>query len=420
MVTQPINQDRLLERFLEYVRVNTTANPDTDEYPSSPGQWELGKLLVEQLKEMGLENVKQDEFALVSATLPAGPNVDCPVVAFNAHLDTSPETTGDGVQPQVIRDYGGGDIVLPGDSTKVITEKENPELKSLHGCTLITTDGTTLLGGDDKAGVAIIMESLAYLKEHSELTHGELRVLFTCDEEIGRGVDRVDVSGLGATVCYTLDGPAAGSIDVETFSADEATVTVRGVNIHPSIAKNRMVNAIRAAGTFLSKLPTEDRAPESTEGREGFLHPYRVTEAQVDEVVIKILLRAFDTPTLGEYAELLRKIGEEVEAEFSGTVVDLEVRQQYRNLGDGLKTEPRAVAFAQKAYERLNRPVELASIRGGTDGSRFTELGLPTPNLSSGQHTPHSPLEWACLDEMVSAVEVVVELAQVWASDSQA
>lgn len=411
-----IDRERLLDRFLEYVKINTTANPDTDDYPSSAGQWEFGKLLVKQLQSIGLADVQQDEHALVSATLPASAGIDCPVVALNAHMDTSPDTTGDGVQPQVIRDYAGGDIVLPGDNTKVITEKGNPELKSLTGCTLITTDGTTLLGGDDKAGIAIIMEAVAYLQENPELAHGDLQVLFTCDEEIGRGVDKVDVPAMGATVCYTLDGPAANSIDVETFSADGATVTIRGVNIHPSIAKDRMVNAIRAAGAFLEKLPT-DTAPETTEGREGFLHPYRITEAHVDVVEIKILLRAFDTPKLTEYAELLRSIGKEVESAFPGTEVAIDIVEQYRNLGDGLKSEPRAVSFAQKAHERLGRSPELASIRGGTDGSRFTELGLPTPNLSSGQHNPHSPLEWACLDEMVAAVEVVVELAQVWTSE---
>ncbi len=413
-----IDQQRLLKRFLQYVQIDTTANPDVQTSPSSPGQWELGKLLLQQLAEIGLDAMQQDEFALVSATLPASPGVTAPVVVFNAHLDTSPETTGKNVQPQVISDYPGGDIPLPGDPAKVITEQANPELKSLHGCTLVTTDGTTLLGADDKAGIAIIVQAMEYLKMHPEIRHGECRVLFTCDEEIGRGVDHVDVPGLGATVCYTLDGPGANTIDVETFSADGATVTIRGVNIHPSIAKDRMVNAIRAAGAFLGKLPLADRAPESTEGRQGFLHPYRITEAQVDRVEIQILLRSFDTSELAVYADLLHRVAQEVETEFPGTEVSVAVTPQYRNLGEGLRLEPRAVAFAQQAHQRLGRTPRLECIRGGTDGSRFTELGLPTPNLSSGQHNPHSPLEWACLDEMVAATEVVVELAQVWASQS--
>jgi tripeptide aminopeptidase len=409
-----MNEQRLLERFLRYVAVDTMANDESTTYPSSPGQLELGKQVAAELVELGLADVSHDKHGIIMATVPATIDESVPVVAFNAHLDTSPETSGANVKPQVIRDYAGGDITLPGDASPVIEVADNPELKDLIGCTLITTDGTTLLGGDDKAGVAIIVEAAQYLLEHPEIKHGPIRILFTCDEEIGHGVDHVDMSQLGADVCYTLDGAAADAIDVETFSADLAVVTVRGVNIHPSIAKNRMVNALRGAGLLLARMPKDTLAPESSEQREGFLHPY-IIEGGVAEVTIKTLLRDFDTAALADHAALLAKLARAVEAEIPGITIDVDVKQQYRNMADGLKTEPRAVQYAIQAHEQLGRSPKLTIIRGGTDGSMLTAKGLPTPNLSSGQHTPHSPLEWACLDEMVKAVEVVVQLVQQWA-----
>ena len=417
-----IRKDRLLERFLRYVRMETTANPDSQEYPSSPGQWELGRVLCAELQAMGWE-ATQDAHALVFANIPGNdPKRDpnAPVVAFNAHMDTSPDASGANVQPQVIESYAGGDIRLPGHAERTITVEASPELADLHGCTLVTTDGTTLLGGDDKAGVAIIMELAATLAEHPQIPHGDIRILFTCDEEIGRGVDKVDVPGLNATVCYTLDGPAANTIDVETFSADQATVRIQGVNIHPAIAKGKMVNAIRAAAAFVDALPREELAPESTDGRDGFLHPFRIVEGHVDQVVLQVLLRDFDTEKLADHADRLRSVGAEVMAAFPGTRVEVDIQRQYRNLADGLLGEPRAVRYAEEAYRRLGRTSERCLVRGGTDGSRFTELGLPTPNLSSGQHNLHSPLEWVCVDEMVAAVEVLVELVQVWADDPDA
>ncbi len=409
-----MNKERLLERFLQYVAIDTTANDATDRYPSSEGQWELGRLLVRQLEDIGLADVRQDKHGLVWATIPATADGDTPVVAFNAHLDTSPETSGAGIKPQVIQNYGGGDIALPGDANQVIRVADNPELKQLAGATLLTTDGTTLLGGDDKAGIAVIVETAAYLMEHPEIVRGTVRLLFTCDEEIGRGVTHVDLDKLGATVCYTLDSDGAGKIDVETFSADLATVTICGVNIHPSIAKGRMINAVRAASELVARLPRERLSPESTDGRDGFAHPYYV-EGGVGKVVLKILLRDFETPKLSEQADLLEEVAKQVEAQFPGVRVSLNVTRQYRNLGEGLAKEPRAVAFVQKAHKRLGRVAKLTTIRGGTDGSLLTEKGLPTPNLSTGQHNPHSPLEWACLEEMVDAAEMLVELVQVWA-----
>jgi tripeptide aminopeptidase len=409
-----MNDQRLLERFLRYVAVDTMARDQSDTYPSSPGQLELGKQVAAELMEIGLADVAHDEHGIVMATIPATITQSVPVLAFNAHLDTSPETTGANVKPQIIRDYAGGDITLPGDASRVIKVQDNPELNDLTGCTLITTDGTTLLGADDKAGVAIIVEAAQYLLEHPELKHGPIRILFTCDEEIGHGVDHVDLKKLGADVCYTLDGGGANEIDVETFSADLAQVTVRGINIHPSIAKNRMVNALRGAGLLLAKMPLDTLAPECSEDREGFLHPY-VIGGGVAEVSIKILLRDFDTAALSDHAALLEKLAREVESEIPGITIEVDIIQQYRNMADGLAAEPRAVQFAVEAHQQLGRTPKLTIIRGGTDGSMLTAKGLPAPNLSSGQHTPHSPLEWACLDEMVKAVQVVVQLTQRWA-----
>jgi tripeptide aminopeptidase len=405
---------RLLERFLRYVQIDTTADPASTTYPSSPGQWELGRVLVAELREIGLQDVEQDAHGLVWGTVPATVAGNIPVIAFNSHVDTSPETTGKNVKPQVIRNYAGGDIVLPADPTKVIRVAECPELGQLIGRTIITTDGTTLLGGDDKAGVAVIVEMAARLMEDRSLPHGPVKVLFTCDEEIGHGIDHVDFAKLGATAAYTLDGAGAGEIDVETFSANQAVVTVRGVNIHPSIAKDRMVNAVRAAAALVDRLPRQTLAPEVTAGRDGFLHPYHI-EGGVAQTTLWILLRDFDSTALEAQASIIRQAAQAVERDFPGVAIEVAVKHQYRNLGDGLKAEPRAVNYAEEAFRRLGLPVRRTIVRGGTDGSLMTARGLPTPNLSTGQHTPHSPLEWACLEEMEQAVQVITQLAQVWA-----
>lgn len=409
-----INRQRLLDRFLRYVSVDTTAQDEAGIYPSSPGQRTLGQMVLSEMQELGLQDTEQDAHGLVYATVPATQDGDLPVVAFNAHFDTSPETTGKDVQPQVIEKYPGGDIPLPGDPRQIIRVAENPKLEALIGKTIITTDGTTLLGGDDKAGMAVIMELAHVLMEHPELSHGPVRILFTCDEEIGHGVDHVDLQKLGADVCYTLDGEGAGAIDTETFSADQAIITVQGVNIHPSVAQGRMVNALRAAGELLAALPRDTLAPEVTADRDGFIHPFSI-EGGVAEVKLKVILRDFDTAALAVQADLLRTIAQEVEATVPGCSIQVDVHKQYRNMADGLRQEPRAVAYAEQAHDRLGYASRRAIIRGGTDGSQLTERGLPTPNLSTGQHNPHSPLEWACLDEMVQATEVIVELVRVWA-----
>lgn len=405
--------DTLLDRFLRYVRIDTQADDRTDAYPSSPGQLVLGKMLRDELLALGLADARQDEHGLVFATIP-GNVPGAPTIAFNAHVDTNPENSGKSVNPQVIRNYPGGDIVLPKDPSKVIRVGENPDLNAVIGKTVITTDGTTLLGADDKAGVAVIMEAARILTQNPQIPHGPVKVVFTCDEEIGRGVLHLEPSMIGAVVAYTLDGMASGEIEDETFSADAATVTVTGVNIHPSIAKGRMTNAIRLAAMFLDRLPKRRMSPETTAGREGFLHPLTI-EGGVGEVKIGFLLRDFDTAQLAVQAEILREIGRQVEREYPEAKVTVAVRKQYRNMRDGITKEPRAIRFAEEATRRAGLEPKFKIIRGGTDGAMLTEKGLPTPNISTGEHNPHSPLEWTCLEEMEAAVRVVLELVQVWA-----
>ena len=411
-----MNLDRLLERFCRYVKVDTTAVPNAGRYPSSAGQRELGALLVDELDELELDDVEQDAHGLVWATLPSNARHEVDAIALCAHFDTSPETTGKNVRPTVWKKYDGGDLTLPGDKTKVLRVADNPAMKEYVGKTLVTTDGTTLLGADDKAGIAVIMEAIAYLVEHPELVHGPVRICFTCDEEIGHGVDHLDPKKLAAVCCYTLDGSGHDLIDVETFSADLAVVTVRGINIHPSIAKGRMVNAIRAAARFIELLPKE-MSPETTDGRDGFLHPYHL-EGGVAETRMNVLLRDFTDAKLVEQEQLLHRVAAQVEQEYPQAEVDVQVAPQYRNMANGLAKEPRAVAYAELAHKNLGRTAERTIIRGGTDGSRLTELGVPTPNLSTGEQNPHSPLEWCCLEDLGSAAELLVELAQVWAKES--
>jgi len=405
--------ESLLERFCRYVRIDTQANESAGTYPSSQGQLDLGKLLAAELRTMGVREVDVDGFGIIMATIPATQTTPAPVIAWIAHLDTSPETTAKSVKPNVRRNYQGGDMVLPGDPTRVIRVAENPELAKMHGHTLVTTDGTTLLGADDKAGIAVIMEAAAHLLAHPEVPHGPVRICFTCDEEIGHGVDHVDLQKLGARVGYTLDGAGQGEIDNETFSADLAVVKIQGINIHPAIAKGTMVNAIRIAGAFLERLPWQTLAPETTAEREGFLHPYRI-EGGVAEATMRILLRDFETAKLEEKAELLCNIAGLLNAEHPRAKIDVEITKQYRNMAEGLAKEPRAVEFAARAMRQVGIEPRLTRVRGGTDGSRLTELGLPTPNLSCGEHNFHSPLEWTCLEEMANAVKVLIELAKVW------
>ena len=404
--------DTLLDRFLRYVKVETTAVEDTDKYPSSPGQLELGRMLAEEMRAIGLSDVSISEAGVVMGTVPGNVR-GAPTIAWLAHQDTSPESSAKDVKPNIIKNYDGQDIVLPGDKTKVIKVAETDGLAELKGKTLITTDGTTLLGADDKAGVAVIMTAAETLMKDPQHKHGPVRVVFTVDEEVGRGTDKVDIAKIGATAAYTLDGEAAAGIENETFSADMATVTITGVNIHPGFAKGRMVNALRLAGQFLTRLPWHRLAPETTEKREPFLHPY-VIEGGVPEAKIRILLRSFETAELAELAKVLQTIAATLEAEHPRAKINVEVKKQYRNMREHLEKEPRAVKLAVEAYRRIGVEPLYQSIRGGTDGSRLSEMGLPTPNLSCGMHNFHSPLEFACLEEMETAVKALVELARLW------
>jgi len=413
-----MDRNRLLQRFLRYVEIDTTAQPDAEGYPSSAGQFELGRLLVEELLAIGIADARQNQHGIVMGTVPGTKGSQVPTIALCSHLDTSPESPGANIRPQVIEGYAGGDIVLPGDTSRVIRVADNPALDSLRGRTLITSDGTTLLGADDKAGVAIIVETAAWLIEHPEIPHGPVRICFTCDEEIGRGVDKLDLREIGSAACYTLDGHGSGEIDIETFSADQAVVTVHGVNIHPSIGKGRMTNAVRVAAEFVARLPRNTLSPETTDGREGFLHPYEITGG-VAEVKLKILLRDFNAAVLDQLADRVQQAAAATMQDFPAAKIDVAIQRQYRNMAEGLIREPRAVAYAEEALKRLGRMGEKTIVRGGTDGSRLTELGLPTPNLSCGGHNPHSPLEWACLDEMVETVEWLVALAEVWGTDGR-
>lgn len=408
----------LLDRFCRYVRINTQADDSSGKYPSSPGQWDLARLLVKELEEMKAQDVEITEHALVYATIPPTVKAETPVIAWLAHMDTSPEFSGANVQPTVHRNYQGGDIVLKGDPSQVIKVSDCPELKEMIGKTLITTDGTTLLGADDKAGVAVVMSAAAYLLAHPEIPHGKIRLCFTCDEEIGHGVDHLNPAKLGAIAAYTLDGARSGEYEGETFSADKATITFKGVVIHPALAKGRMVNAIKLAAEFLEKLPKDRFCPETTDGRESFVHPVTISGG-VPEVTLRFLLRSFQTAELADQAEYLRKLAREIMDRHPASSVEVLTEKQYRNMADGMSKEPRAIPYLEQAIQRAGITPQKLSIRGGTDGSRLTELGVPTPNLFTSEHNFHSPLEWACLEEMEKAVKVLIELSQVWAQDKR-
>lgn len=406
--------DTLLDRFCRYVKVETTAVEDTDSYPSCPGVLELGKMLTDELRAIKLEDVSQDEFGIVMGTIPG--NMDAPTIAWLAHMDTSPEASGKDVKPNIIKNYDGKDIVLPGDKSKVIKVEDTPELANLAGKTIITSDGTTLLGADDKAGIAVIMTVAAHLMANPDIKHGPIRVVFTSDEEVGRGTDKVDIKKINATCAYTLDGSGEGELENETFSADLATVTISGYNIHPGLATGKMINAIRLAGEFITRLPWHTLAPETTADKVGFLHPYTM-EGGVPEVKLRVLLRSFHTPDLADHAEILRHIAATVQAEHPKAKIGVEIKTQYRNMKEYLDKEPRSIELAAAALEKCGVEPKFASIRGGTDGSRLSEMGLPTPNLATGMHNFHSVLEFACLEEMESATKVLIELARLWGKE---
>ncbi|MCA9027303.1 MAG: peptidase T [Planctomycetaceae bacterium] len=407
----------LIDRFLRYVRIDTQSNENSTSSPSTAKQLELSRLLAEECRELGLDNVSLDEHGIVMATVPGTVGHEAPMIVWNAHVDTSPEYSGTGVNPIVHENYDGSDITLPGDPSKLLRVAENPALRELIGGTIITTDGTTLLGADDKSGIAVIMTAAAHLMANRDIPCGPIRVCFTTDEEIGRGIEGLDFDKLGGVCGYTLDSSGCGRIDSETFSADGATVTVKGINTHPSDGKDAMVNSIRILSQFLARLPTDHLSPETTEGREGFIHPYHV-EGGVAEASAKLILRDFETPRLAEQAALLESIADELRKVHPRAEISVKIRKQYRNMRDGLEQEPRALAKAIEATQAAGMEPRLDIIRGGTDGSLMTERGLPTPNLSCGQHNPHSPLEWTSVEEMQHAVDVLIELARFWSVES--
>ena len=403
-----------LSRFLRYVTIDTRSDERSTTCPSTPGQLVLLQLLVDELQGLGLEDAAIDQHGYVMATIPAtSAKPDVPIIGFVAHVDTSPEMPGAGVRPVVHRAYDGRDLVLPDDSTAVLRASDDPELAARIGEDIVTASGSTLLGADDKAGVAEIVAAAEYLARHPEVPHGTIRLAFTPDEEVGRGADRFDVQRFGAVCAYTLDGGSRGELEYESFSADAITVTFRGFNTHPGYAKGRMVNAIRVAGDFLAQLPRTNLTPETTAGREGYLHPYQV-DASVERTSVKLLVRDFVAAALKEKEALVERLAREVVGSWPGASVEFLVEESYRNMREVLDAHPAVVENAREAIRRAGlRPVE-RPIRGGTDGSPLSFMGLPTPNLFAGEHNFHSRLEWVSAQDMDKAVEVIVHLARVW------
>ncbi len=405
-----------LERFLRYVTFDTRSDEQSSTCPSTPGQLVLLRTLADELKALGLSDVVMDEYGYVMATVPATPGCErAPVIGFIAHVDTSPEMPGDHVRPIVHERYDGGDLVLPDDPSVVLRAADNPALAAHIGTDIVTAAGLTLLGADDKAGVAEIMAAVEHLIAHPKDGHGTVRVAFTPDEEIGRGANHFDVARFGAGCAYTLDGGGRGELEIESFSADAMTVTFRGFNTHPGYAKGRMINAIRVAADFIAALPRAALSPETTEAYEGYVHPYQM-QASVDRTSVKVLVRDFVTPALKEKEALVERLARDVLQRHPGATVELAVEESYRNMREVLERHPQVVELARRAI-RLSgmEPIE-RPIRGGTDGSRLSFMGLPTPNLFAGEHNFHSRLEWVAAEDMDKAVEVIVRLAGLWAS----
>ena len=399
-----------LDRFLRYVRIDTQSDPDSESYPSTGKQLELLRLIRDELRELGLD-AEMDEHGYVMATVPSTVEHEVPTVGFLAHVDTSPDVTGAGVSPHVVR-YEGGDLPLPGDPTQVLTPEDMPYLTEHVGHDLVTTDGTTLLGADDKAGCAEIVSAVAHLVRRPEIPHGPIAVGFTPDEEVGRGTDHFDLEQFGAEVAYTLDGKDRGEIEDETFSAVRAVLHFRGRSTHPGTAKGVMRNALKMAGDFLASLPRDGRSPETTEDREGFVHPTDVSGA-VDACRVELILRDFDEEKLAEHEALVRRLAEEAAAGRGGSVA-VKTMRTYTNL-KRFVDDPRIVEHAEEAIRRTGLEPRRGIVRGGTDGSRFSEKGLPCPNLSTGGHDYHSLREWICVPDMGAATATIVHLAQVWA-----
>jgi len=405
----------LLDRFKQYVQIDTQSDASSPTVPSTAKQKNLGELLVQQLLEMGVEDAHMDDKGYVYATVPASAGAeDKPAVCFCAHMDTSPEYSGAGVVPTLHEDYDGGEIHLPKGGI-VLTPKQFGPLKEMKGHTIITSDGSTLLGADNKAGVAEIMTAAELLMK-SDRPHAAMKILFTPDEEIGRGADHVDLEKLGADFGYTMDGATKGSLEDETFSADGATIIFRGANTHPGYAHKKMGNALKAAGVFLGSLPRSEWAPESTKGEAGFVHPYEISGG-VEEVRITMILRSFDTEDLEPYAALLNTLAKQASKAVKRTSYEVIISEQYRNMKEVLDKHPHVVNFAEKAIAAAGLPVRKSKIRGGTDGSKLSFMGLPCPNIFAGEHAFHSPYEFVSLQDMESATDVIVNLLEIVANE---
>jgi tripeptide aminopeptidase len=403
-----------LERFLRYVAINTRSDEASSSCPSTPGQLTLLRLLVNEATALGLSDVTMDEHGYVMATIPATTDkLHVPVIGFIAHVDTSPEMPGHEVRPIVHKSYDGSDITLPDDPTAVLRAADDPSLAAHIGHDIVTASGTTLLGADDKAGVAEIMAAAEYLASQPGIKHGAIRIAFTPDEEIGRGANHFDVGRFGAVCAYTLDGGNAGELEWESFSADAMTITFKGFNTHPGYAKGRMVNAIKIAAEFIARLPTDRLSPETTEGYDGYVHPY-VMDAAVDRTSVKLLIRDFSATGLEEKEALVEVLARTVASKHHRAAVEIRISESYRNMREILEGYPDVVECAREAIRRSGlTPVE-KPIRGGTDGSRLSFMGLPTPNLFAGEHNFHSRLEWVSVQDMDKAVETIVNLCQVW------
>ena len=404
----------VLERFLWYVAYDTQSREGVTSYPSTEGQLVLLGDLVTELQAIGVADAAMDEHGYVMATIPANTaKADVPVIGFIAHVDTSPEMSGAGVKPIVHRNYDGTDLRLPDDPRAALRVADCPYLGECVGHDIVTASGATLLGADNKSGVAEIMTAAEWLIAHPEVLHGAIRIAFTPDEEIGQGTKHFDVARFGARFAYTMDGGPRGELEFESFAADAITVTFRGFNTHPGFAKGRMVNAIKLAARFIERLPADRLSPETTEGREGFVHPY-VLQAGVDQTIVKLIVRDFDAAGLLEKEAWLKELAAEVVAGAPGASADTEVQEQYRNMRDVISQHPLVVERAREAIARAGLAVRERSIRGGTDGSRLSFMGLPTPNIFAGEQNFHSRLEWVSVQDMEKAVEVIVNLARVW------
>jgi len=401
------------ERFLRYVQIDTQSDPTSTTIPSTEKQKDLSRILVQELHAIGIADAELDEFGYVYATIPANTDKKVPVICFCSHVDTAPDCSGTGVKPIVHPKYKGQDLVLPDDPGIIVRESEHPDLKHQHGNDIITASGTTLLGADNKAGVAAIMDAANILIQNPAIKHGKIRILFTPDEEIGRGVNKLNMKKLGARFGYTIDGETAGSIEDETFSADGAVVTIHGVSAHPGFAKGKMEHAIKIAGKILAKMP-DKFSPEHTEGRQGFIHPTAI-EGGLEKATIKFILRDFTEGGLKRHARTLQKIVDGVLKNYPNSRAEVKVTEQYRNMGKVLRRYPQVVGNALEALKRAGFPKPIqSSIRGGTDGSRLSFMGLPCPNLFAGEHAFHSKYEWVSVQDMEKAAETIVHLAQVW------